>query len=225
MSLCPDERQAERYLPFVRKIATRIARRLPMHVDVDDLVGAGTIGLMEALDRYTPRGDRTFETYAEFRVKGAIMDELRRGDPLKRSARAMQTKIEAKRQSLAMGLGRQPEEHEVMQALSLSAAQYHRTQQQAEVCGTMPLLHEDVVEADEEGLDQEAQMLRAEQIAAVREAMGQLGAREQTILDLYYVQELTQQQIGEVLEVTESRVCQLLSQLRKKLHTRLQQVR
>lgn len=104
--------EADAYIPFVRRIASRIARRLPRSVNVDDLVGAGTIGLMEAMDRFDPEGGRTFETYAEFRVKGAIFDELRKGDPLNRAARGIQNRIANQTAKLTSELGRPPETEE-----------------------------------------------------------------------------------------------------------------
>ncbi len=86
----PALMDAPEYLPFVRKVAARVTRRLPPSVCMDELVSAGTIGLMEALQRYEQGSKRSFETYAEFRIKGAIMDELRRHDPIKTSGGGQQ---------------------------------------------------------------------------------------------------------------------------------------
>jgi len=215
--------QANTYLPFVRKIANRVARRLPTTVEVDDLVGAGTVGLMEALDRYDPAGGRSFETYAEFRVKGAILDELRRSDPLNRAARSVQSRIASKRAELTAELGRPPEEEEIAKALDVSLQRMNGKLAHLEACKVVSYVSEDQLPPSVQSAEQEQHIGRQQQVRAVREAIDKLSKREQMVLNLYYIEDLTQQQIGEVLDVSESRVCQILSQLRKKLRTRLEE--
>jgi len=207
---------AEAYLPFVRKVARRVASRLPSSVEVDELVSAGTVGLMEALGRYDARGGRSFETYAEFRIKGAIFDDLRRVDPVKRSTRAVQARLAQAEGKLAQKLGRAPERDELAVALKVDVAevdaQLHRAQR-GEV-----FLSERIQIVDERQADPEAQVVQKARISAMKEAVSALNARQQTVLSLYYVEDLSQQEIGGILGVTESRVCQILSQLRRKLH-------
>jgi RNA polymerase sigma factor FliA len=214
---------AEAYLPFVRKIATRIARRLPNSVDVEDLVGAGTVGLMEALERYDPQGGRNFETYAEFRVKGAILDELRRNDPLNRAARSVQTRIEAKKAELTSELGRPPEAEEVAAAMDTPVNKFMGT------LGRLQALKVVSVAAPGRAFEapqpsQEEQLARREMVALMKEAISELKERHQIVLNLYYVEELSQQQIGEVLNVSESRVSQILSEVTKRLRKKMQRM-
>src|SRR5690606_5107082 len=99
-----------KYLDFVRRIATRMARNLPSHVSLDDLIGAGTLGLIDAMDRYDPQKAERFETFAEFRIKGAILDELRRYDLMARNARLTAKRLARKTQELTARLGRPPSE-------------------------------------------------------------------------------------------------------------------
>jgi RNA polymerase sigma factor for flagellar operon FliA len=220
----PDPRQAETYLPFVRKVAQRVARRLPQNVDVDELVGAGTIGLMEAIERYDPKGGRSFETYAEFRVKGAIMDDLRRHDPAKRTTRALHNRLQAKKAELANRLGRTPEKSELAAALDMGLEEVEEKLARAKQANIVSIWQENQLPACSRP-DQEALYQRAELRQHVREAISQLSDREQIVLDLYYVQELSQIEIGEVLGVSESRICQILSQLREKLRKLLEEHR
>jgi RNA polymerase sigma factor for flagellar operon FliA len=212
---------AEEYLPFVRKIAGRIARRLPQSVDIDDLMGAGTVGLMEALDRYEPNSDRSFETYAEFRIKGAILDELRRCDPLNRAARTSQSLIARKTATLTAELGRPPEAEEVAAAMNTSLESFMSKLSPLGSYRTVPMDAEALLAGDEVP-NQEEQLAQKEMVRLARRALEKLSQRQQLVLNLYYVEELNQAQIGEVLGVTESRICQILGealkQLRKHVH-------
>ena len=118
-------RPAADYLPFVRRIVLRLVRRLPSYVRVEDLIGAGVVGLLEAMERYDPTRVTDFETFAEFRVKGAVCDELRRRDLMARDARIEAKRIETTIQALTQELGRQPEDHEVANTLELSVDDYY----------------------------------------------------------------------------------------------------
>lgn len=215
MSQVQSEQQPgnpEQYLPFVRKIAGRIARRLPSTVDVEDLVGAGTIGLMEALERYDPDGGRSFETYAEFRVKGAILDELRRNDPVNRAARTAQTRVSNKVAQLTAELGRPPTGDEVAKALDLK-------NEQVAMAGSLRVVSIDAapveLEAREPG--QEDVLAEREIYRIVEETISRLPKRQQMVLSLCYLEGISQVQVAELIGVTESRVSQILSQTRKRI--------
>jgi RNA polymerase sigma factor for flagellar operon FliA len=215
-----QQEQVAQYLPFVEKVARRIARRLPAGIQAEELMGAGAIGLVEALQRYKPEGGRSFETYAEFRIKGAILDSLRAADPLSRTSRALRKRVVQTRHALTAELGRPPNDEELSRALDVSMETLAGELTQLEAHHSVPF--EDMSEADAESLpgaplDQEQQLARAQRIAAVRAALGDLPEREQTVLSLYYIDELNQQQIGEVLGVTESRICQILGSARRQL--------
>lgn len=175
------------YLPFVRKVATRIARRLPRSVEVDDLVSAGTVGLLEAMGRYDAAGGRTFETYAEFRIKGAIYDDLRRIDPVKRSTRAVQARIAAKQAELTQLYGRTPDRAQLAQALSLEPSELDAELVRASR-GETSLSDEGQLRPSEQP-DPEQIVSRRQQIAQMRGAVGQLSKRQQVVLNLYYVEE------------------------------------
>ena len=120
---------ALRYLPFVRRIAVRLARGLPSHVPLDDLVSAGMIGLIDALDRFDPKKGQRFETYAEFRVRGAMLDDLRRADMMARDARLESKRIQRSIAELTQKLGRPPEEEDLAAHLEVSVDSLRRTLQ------------------------------------------------------------------------------------------------
>jgi RNA polymerase sigma factor for flagellar operon FliA len=208
---------AEEYLPFVRKVARRVANRLPRNVELQELVNAGTVGLMEALGRYDAAGGRSFETYAEFRIKGAIYDDLRRIDPVKRSTRAMQARLGAVQAKLAQELGRAPERDELAAALDIDVAEVEEQLARANRGEVALAEGAQLVAADQP--DPEEIVSQKRRVFQVRDAITDLTERQQTVLSLYYVEELSQQEIGTILGVTESRVCQILSQLRRKLRS------
>ncbi len=211
---------AESYLPFVRKIANRIARRVPHSVEIDDLMGAGTVGLLEALDRFDPASGRSFETYAEFRVKGAILDELRRADPLNRSARSAQRRVAAKKAELTSAFGRPPETEEVAAAMNTSVDAFVTKLSPLDGYRHVPL-DLDAMGPEGEVVTQEDLLGKQEIVRLVRDSVGKLNQRQQLVLSLYYVEELSQAQIGEMLGVTESRVCQILGETVKALRSKV----
>ena len=210
---------AASYLPFVRKVASRVARRLPDTVNMDDLVSAGTIGLLEALSRYQQDSKRSFETYAEFRVKGAIMDELRRNDPVNRAARRARNRINAKAIQLTAKYGRPPEAEEVAKALNTTVADYHDKLSKFESIG--------VVTVDPTTLDAAAREENQEELLGKKQMVGlvfaelqKLSDKEQLVMNLYYVEELGQAQIADIIGVSNSRVSQILSEVTRLLRRR-----
>lgn len=211
-----SSKQPETYLPFVRKIAGRMARRLPKSVEIDDLMSAGTVGLMEALDRFDPKGGRSFETYAEFRVKGAMLDELRRGDPINRSTRMAQSRLMNTMAQLTSELGRRPEAEEMAAALNTTVDSFMQKMSPLEGYKTVPLDAE-IIESAMDLPNQEDQLAKQEIVRLVRKCIEKLTMKQQLVLSLYYVEELNQAQIGQVLKVTESRVCQILTEAIKQL--------
>jgi RNA polymerase sigma factor FliA len=212
---------ATRYLDFVRRIATRMARSLPSHVSLDDLIGAGTLGLLDAMDRYDPAKADRFETFAEFRIKGAILDELRRYDLMARNARLTAKRLARKTQELIARLGRPPTEAELAQALEMSIDDYRKL---VDRIGSVRVLSfDDLSRSDDGGADRigelSAKMLGPDEAASVRElhtrlrnAIAGLPERQQMILDMYYQREMTLKEIGMQVGVTESRVCQIMGE-------------
>lgn len=202
----------EQHLHLVHKVARRIARRLPRDVDINDLVGAGTIGLIAALNRFDEARRDQFDFYAEVRIRGAILDELRTMDWLPRSVRRSVRRATAAEHELTGTLGRPPSAGEL-------AARLGGAPRRLPVACTRTIVHlEDVREGGAESLPAEESSptvrletdQRRRQLAA---AIGRLPLRDQQVLGLYYVEALTMKQIGDLLGITESRVCQL--------HTRL----
>jgi RNA polymerase sigma factor FliA len=200
----------QRGLPIVRRLAFRLARRLPPNVDVGDLIGAGTEGLLKAMEAYDASHAARFETYAESRVRGAILDELRGQDALTRHGRRQFGEVTRAIRKLESRLGRVPEEQEVAGELGIDLAAYHKLTEhlsRAPALANLGAIDPDDVAGDEStGREIETRELKTQLVAAVK----RLPERTQTVLALYYQEECTLAEIGEILGVTESRVCQIL---------------
>lgn len=212
-----------KYLGFVRRIATRMARNLPNHVSLDDLIGAGTLGLIDAMERYDPAKAERFETFAEFRVKGAILDELRRYDLMARNARLTSKRLARKADELTALLGRPPSEAEIAKSLQMNVPEYRKL---AARVGNVRVLSLDDLSSTENdrGLQLPANGLGPDEIAGMRELQGLLQQaitvlpeRQQMILEMYYRGEMTLKEIGLRVGVTESRVCQIMGEATSKL--------
>ncbi len=218
------------YLPFVRKVASRMARQLPSHVSLDDLVGAGTLGLLDAMRRYAPDRGTRFETFAEFRIKGAILDELRRYDMMARNARLTSKKIAREIQALTARLGRPPEEHEIAQAMDMTVRDYRALVQRIGHVRVVSLDDLSSGGADGQGrrfelpgrdAGPEEHAARRQMIEHLHRVIEKLPPRQQMILDMYYQRGMTLKQIGMDVGVTESRVCQIVGEATKKLRVLL----
>lgn len=208
---------ANRYLGIVRRHAYRLARRLPSHVNVEDLMGAGCIGLADALAKYDRAGPDRFEAYADFRIRGAMIDELRSYDPLSRDLRDLNNRIASAVRTLTCELGRPPEEAEIADALRLPLAEFRMRLARVSFGGMVSLDTTgndgiDGIEVWDDGTDgAESQLLCAERRERLASAISELPERLQTLLKLYYEQDYTLREIGEQMGFTESRACQLHS--------------
>ncbi|NCA70306.1 MAG: RNA polymerase sigma factor FliA [Sphingobacteriia bacterium] len=210
----------ERFAPLVQRIAYQLMARLPANVEVDDLVQYGMLGLIDANQRFTPGQGAQFETYAVQRVRGAMLDGLRDNDWLPRSARQSMRRLDAALHVLQNALGRQPSESEIAAHLQLSLPDYHALLRKAH---GHPLVHlEDLAEHEDEGfLDRQLGETRTNPIEILEDqdlrtrlvkAIAALPEREKLVMGLYYSDELNLREIGAVLGVSESRVCQLHGQ-------------
>jgi RNA polymerase sigma factor for flagellar operon FliA len=206
---------ADRYMSIVRRHAYRLARRLPSHVNVEDLMGAGFVGLADALNKYDRSGPDRFEAYADCRIRGAMLDELRSYDPLSRDLRDLNNRIVAAVRKLTTELGRPPEEIEIAQKLELPVATFRERLAKLSFGGLVSLdtTGGDGIDGLELGDDSsdgaDTQLLRTERRERLATAVQQLPERLQALLQLYYEQDYTLREIGDLLGVTESRACQL----------------
>ena len=217
----PGLKPAASYLPFVRRVVLRMARRLPSHVRVEDLMGAGFVGLLEAMERYDPRRVTDFETFAEFRVKGALLDELRRRDLMARDARLAANQFEHAVAALARELGREPEEVEIAEHFGLPVEELRQRLERLTPVQVVSL--DDATDAAFPSLTESPfdATARQEMLERLVIAISKLGERHQQVLQLYYREDLTLREIGLVLEVTESRVCQILTEATLRLRVLL----
>jgi len=209
-------------LPIVRRIAFRMARRLPPSVEVGDLIGAGTEGLLRAIDGYDPSRCDRFEPYAEARIRGAILDELRGLDVMTRHGRRRMTEVTKAIQELSRSLGRAPEEQEIADKLALPLAEYQRIAAELSRAPALGRLGEvDPDEVQSESMDPAALYSEQELRAQLVKSIDQLPERMRQVLALYYQHECTQSEIGQILGVTESRVCQILGEAAARLRAML----
>jgi RNA polymerase sigma factor for flagellar operon FliA len=200
-----------KFLPIVRRTAIRLARRLPSHISVQDLTGYAWIGLAEAFARAAPDMDeQEFEAYALYRIRGAMLDYLRSLDTQTRTSRAQSRKVTRAIHALTSRLGRSPEENEIAAELGLSIDEYRARLAALDRAGMSRLEMLDIdSELPSEAIlpDDSAGNMEIKEVVAA--AIKQLPERLQQVLALYYAEECTLRQIGEILDVSESRVSQL----------------
>jgi RNA polymerase sigma factor for flagellar operon FliA len=217
----------ERHADLVRRIAHHLAARLPASVEVDDLVQAGMLGLIEAARNFESDQGASFETYASIRIRGAMIDEIRKGDWTPRSVHRRTREAAEATRRIEQSTGRAATGGEVAQALGLAPEEYARLLEDA-VSGQVLSLDSHVEDHGEvhvpagAAYSPERGLQAAEFRQALAEAIGQLPEREQLVLSLYYEQELNLREIGAVLGVSESRVCQIHGQAVLRLRGRLE---
>jgi RNA polymerase sigma factor for flagellar operon FliA len=233
----PDPQLRDRliltYAPLVKYVAGRLGSGLPAHVDEADLVSYGLLGLIGAIERYDPDRDVKFETYAISRIRGAIIDELRAMDWVPRSVRSRAREIERAMSELEGRLGRAPTDEEISAKLGISEEELGESL--GEIArSSIAALDElwtssgsgdqvaliDTIE-DESAPDPQNTLSQTELREAIADAIARLPEREKLVVTLYYYEELTLREIGEVLGVTESRVSQLHTKAILRLKARL----
>nr|WP_256466085.1 RNA polymerase sigma factor FliA [Yersinia ruckeri] len=219
----------QRYVPLVRHEALRLQVRLPASVELDDLLQAGGIGLLNAVERYDALQGTAFTTYAVQRIRGAMLDELRSRDWAPRSVRRNAREVAQAMRQVEQKVGRPASEQEVAQILDISLVEYRQilldtNNSQLFSYDEWREEHGESVEPVLDGLDDAnplQQLLEGNLRQRVIEAIEALPEREKMVLTLYYQEELNLKEIGAVLEVGESRVSQLHSQAIKRLRARL----
>ena len=220
----------KQYQPLVRRLAHHMMAKLPPSVEVDDLIQVGLMGLSEALTRYEASQGVQFETFATQRIRGAMLDELRENDWMSRGSRKSQKEIEVALRKLEHQLGRSPLESEIASELGISLAEYQSLLNK--VRGTQLVYLEDIGggEDDDSYLDRHVadaeadplNLLRGQRLReALVQAIKQLPEREQYIMSMYYEQDMNLKEIAAVLDVTESRICQLHSQSIARLRAKM----
>ena len=231
------EKQLMDYLPLVKFIAGRIAMGVPRSVELDDLISAGVVGLIEAFNSFDAEKGVKFESYASIRVRGAILDELRAVDWAPRSTRAKSREMERAIAVLENRLGRSPTEPEIAESLGIPLDDLHHLMDDIS-CTTLLSLDDLTYGSDDEkpvslidtlGMPGQSDALsdleREEMKGLLVEAIGLLSEQERLVIALYYYEELTLKEIGQVMELSESRVSQIHTKavlsLRAKLRTKL----
>ncbi|MBF0416284.1 MAG: FliA/WhiG family RNA polymerase sigma factor [Magnetococcales bacterium] len=224
-----------KYAPMVKYVASRISMKLPQSVDIDDLIQVGVLGLIDAVAKFDPNRGIKFQTYAEFRVRGAILDELRAMDWVPRAVRQVSGHIQSVYQQLEGELGRPAEDEEVANRLQITLNEFY--EQLDSVRGISILSFEDIrpsleeeewdileILADPDVEDPLESIGLQEMRLAMSEAIDSLPEKERLVLTLYYYEELTMCEIGEVLGLTESRISQLHSKAALRMRAKMRRV-
>lgn len=222
------------YAYLIKRIANRMAARLPSTIDRDELYQAGSLGLLDAVDKFDPSKEVKFSTYAEFRIKGAILDELRSMDWIPRSVRSAASKLEHTFTHLTNILGREPSDKEVAHELDMPLKEYHEFLTKAR---PIPLLSlegfskkndedQDLLEVieDPDIEDPFVTYSSGEMKGELAKAIRTLPEQEQLILSMYYMEEMNLKEIGAVLGVSESRVSQIRTKIIIKLRVAMKSV-
>ncbi|NUM88973.1 MAG: FliA/WhiG family RNA polymerase sigma factor [Bdellovibrionales bacterium] len=221
-----------KYASLVKYLAQKIAIRLPANIELDDLISAGVIGLMDACDKYDCTRDNKFKTYAEFRIRGAMLDELRAQDWVPRSVREKAKQLERVYAKIEQEKGRPATDPEVCEVMKITPEEY--ADLLAEVRSVSLINYDDLnslARADKKSLvglvengkmgNPFAEVSRTNLKSMVEKAIAELPEKQRLVLALYYYEEMNLKEIGRVLEVTESRVSQLHTQAVLRLKTKL----
>lgn len=221
------------YAPLVKLLANRLAMRLPPSVSLDDLTSAGILGLLDAIDRFDPSRDVQFKTYAEFRIRGAMLDELRSLDWVARSTRKKIHDMEKAIVAVEERLGRPADDLEIAEEMNIDLNAYHNILSMAKGIELLDL--DGYVKSDKDnseskrsfrsliqGDDDPGDHVMASELRhVVADAIKTLSEKEQMVVSLYYYDELTLKEIGEVIGLTESRISQIHTKAIVKLRARL----
>lgn len=209
-----------RLLPLVRRVAYELRERLPQHVDLDDLAGAGVLGLLEAVRRFDVRRHAKIETYARYRIRGAILDSLREMDPASRDLRRKSKAAETVYRALQSKLGRPVEDDELASAMGMSLQGWYRSVREINSLGLdwmRPHQFPEPARAEEPSAPAESGdrafeiCYRREQKEILAKASSMLPEREREVITLYYHREKTMSEIGRLMRIDESRVSQIHS--------------
>ena len=223
----------EKYSPLIKYVADRLASRLPSHISKDDLISSGILGLIDAVDKFDPSRQILFKTYAEFRIKGAMLDELRALDWVPRSIRKKSSQVEKAYQTLEAELGRPATDEEVAESMGISLEEFLKILDEVRGAAMVDVdmfrhvnqdnNRSDIFEilADEDSHDALALLGLSEVRGVVAESIQNLPEKERLVIAMYYYDELTMKEVGEVLGYTESRISQIHTKALMRLKSRL----
>jgi len=218
------------YAPLVKVVAGRLGMYLGNNVEFDDLVGYGIFGLIDAIDKYDSMKDVKFETYASLRIRGSILDQIRKMDWIPRTIRQKQKQIEAVMRQVEQETGRQATDEEIAIGLGISEDEYTQWQSQMKITGVVSLneyieqgsdISNDRVRVSSHFEQPEKVLEKHELKEMLMEALELLTEKEKKVILLYYYEELTLKEISNILEVSESRVSQLHTKALSKMKTKL----
>lgn len=224
------------HLPQIKYIAQRISTKLPSHVELNDLVGAGVLGLLDAIEKFDPRRGVKFKTYAELRIKGAILDSLRDLDWAPRSLRKKSKDLERVYRELEQRLGRPATDNEVCEKMEISLNEFHELVDQIKGLNLGSFQELAGQDDDKNGeplvkyvpdapqMDPFFMFHKSEMKQILADAIDVLPKKERLVISLYYFDELTMKEIGKVLGVNESRVSQLHTKAMLRLRTKLRKM-
>lgn len=221
----------ERYLPLVRYVAERLAQTLPSFVEVDDLASMGIFGLLDAIERFNPEIGVKFKTYAMNRIRGSILDELRSLDWVPRLVRIKASKMDKACQALKRKFGREPTFYEMAQSMKMSFDEFHSMIEGGSATSMISLSEEWTDQEDNHGNrkidlleddDQSGSPIHEMQLKDIREVVANhLSEKERVIVTLYYYEGLSMKEIAKVLNLTESRICQIHGKVVERLKEQL----
>ncbi|MBQ8878824.1 MAG: FliA/WhiG family RNA polymerase sigma factor [Lachnospiraceae bacterium] len=217
------------YAPLVKLVAGRLSMYLGYNVEYDDLVGYGVFGLIDAIDKFDFMKEVKFETYASLRIRGAILDQIRKMDWIPRTIRQKQKKIDAVMKEIESTKGRAATDEEIAQGLGISQDEYSAWQSQMKITGVVSLNEfmdsGSEIPADQSNqrrFDSPEEVIEKEELKKVlQDALELLTEKEKKVILLYYYEDLTLKEISNILEVSESRVSQLHTRALQKLKTKM----
>lgn len=221
----PSRRETDalvlRHAELVKRIAYHLAGRLPPSVEVDDLIQAGMLGLLEAAANFATGRGASFETYAGIRIRGAMIDALRKLDWAPRSVHRKSREVANAIRELEGELGREARDMEIATHMGIEIADYHRIVQDTVACQLTNIDDTPAGDINDQRSDPFADIVNDNFRGALAQAIGELPEREKMVMSLYYGDDLNLKEIGVILKVTESRVCQLHGQALARLKARL----
>ena len=219
------------YAPLVKLVAGRLSMYLGYNVEYEDLVSYGIFGLIDAIDKFDCMKEIKFETYASLRIRGAILDQIRKMDWIPRTIRQRQKKIDAVMKEIEQSKGRSATDEEIAQGLGISSDEYVDWQSQMKVTGIISLneymdqgsdISQDYGRGTASRFDSPEESIEKKELAKMlSEAMELLTEKEKRVIELYYYEDLTLKEISSILEVSESRISQLHTRALQKMKTKM----